>query len=89
MTMTFTQYDEQVEQIKNIPNNKKGWYPSVLEIEDKLLADLSDDTIMYFLWLIETAGSPTTPESAYGQKIIRQLLRKNIDLIDGEEHDNE
>ena len=52
MTMTFTQYDEKVEQIKNIPNNKKGWYPSALEIEDKLLTDLSDDTIKSYYWIL-------------------------------------
>lgn len=89
MVMTFSQYDSKIEQLTTIENNQKGRYPTLQEIDNKLLPSFNDETLMYFLWLTETAGVPSTPEAAEGEKKIRQILRENIELIDDEGNENE
>ncbi len=83
MKMTFNEYDQKCENIKRIENTKTGWYPSVEDIDKRILPNI-EHYLDYLIWLTETSGEPIDEESRAGKKYINEILYREIDLVDDE-----
>ena len=84
MKMTFAQYDEKCENIKRVENTKPGWYPSVEDIDKRILPNMKH-YLNYLIWLLETSGEPLDEETRAGKKYINKILYREIELVDDEE----
>ncbi len=83
MKMTFNEYDQKCENIKRIENTKTGWYPSVEDIDKRILPNI-EHYLDYLIWLTETSGEPIDEESRAGKKYINEILYREIELVDDE-----
>lgn len=84
MKMTFAQYDEKCENIKRVENTKPGWYPSVEDIDKRILPNI-EHYLDYLIWISETSGEPLDEETRAGKKYINEILYREIELVDDEE----
>lgn len=84
MKMTFAQYDQKCDSIRQIENTKPGWYPSVDDINERIVPNI-EHYLDYLIWLSETSGEPIDEEASKGKKYINEILYREIELVDDDD----
>lgn len=81
--MTFNEYDQKCENIKRIENTKTGWYPSVEDIDKRILPNI-EHYLDYLIWLTETSGEPFDEEAfplAAGQRLRKTIVETDTKYV--------
>lgn len=82
MKLTYEQYDELSESIKNLDTNAKPAFPTQEEI-NKYVRPNFEKYVLYVMFVLER-GNPLTEEEKISRKELTKLMYEKIQFLDND-----
>ena len=83
ITITEEKFDQLLDELGAMTYRCQDWFPSVEEIKKYIEPQIKENQLMlkFALWMLETAGAPSTDEEKQARRYLMSLTNDSINIV--------